>query len=194
MRRIMKGALVTSTLVVLVAVSALAGAMFTNSASATSGDYCAPCPETRYWTTGPENILPRAYANADVVSIRQGLKDCYQRIVFDVNSNAAVGYSAAYVEQARAVGSGKPIDVQGDSVLKVTVNAEGRTLGAPGKPFLVEADFRPASPVNEVRFGGSFEGQSVFYVGLDGQPDFAASDSYSWNTDDTEHVIVDFEL
>lgn len=190
MRRMTKVALTTLVGAMFMAVGALGGVIFLSPASATA-DYCDRCPETLNWNTTPERVAPYKYADSEVISIRQGWHPgCKQRVVFDVNGHVNAGYSAAYVQQAHAVGSGKPIAMEGDSILRVTVNARGRTLGQPGKPFFVQSDFRPASPVNEVRFGGSFEGQSVFYIGLDGKPDFAAS---RWQHDGTTRYIVDAE-
>jgi hypothetical protein len=97
-------------------------------------------------------------STAPIVGVRDGRSDCYDRVVFDI-SGQAPGYSVRYVTTVFAEASGNPLNVPGGARLEVVLRSP--------------ANNQPAIPstagfttLRSIVYGGSFEGQTTFGVGV----------------------------
>jgi hypothetical protein len=133
------------------------------------------CAEQRSWGTDQRQLAP--YSEAALYLVRAGQHDCYDRVVFDLNGPAAVGYSVRYVDVVREDGSGTPRPVAGTAALEVIVHAPakgadnqghqpGVFLAGPGQDFYTAAQLAGWRSLREVRYAGSFEGQTTIAVGV----------------------------
>ncbi len=101
-------------------------------------------------------------------TVRIGLHEDYDRVVFDLEGSGTPGYRVDYVDQAVQDGSGQIIDVAGDAILQVVISGtrypeEGESYeGGPGT-YTLDA----AEGVEEVRMSGTFEGLTQAFIGMD---------------------------
>lgn len=114
----------------------------------------------------------RAMTVASVSGVRAGRHDCFDRLVVDLAGTRPPGYDVRYIDRPyRAEGSGDPLSVGDGAVLHLTVLAPAydengnstvpwRGSGAVIRRF---AGFRT---LTELVWGGSFEGQSSFGLGV----------------------------
>jgi hypothetical protein len=140
----------------------------------------------------------------DLYLVRAGRHDCYDRVVFDVNGvvdgPGTVGFDVAYVAgEATADPTGEPVATAGDAALQVGVRAPAHgygttghspmtSLGRVGDALVTTQQVRGWSALREVRFAGSFEGQSAFAVGVARKLPFRAG---AYEADGSTHVYVD---
>ena len=160
--------------------------------------YRPPCAEANNWGTGSRDggtvLTP-----APVYLARAGQHDCYDRVVFDLNGPADVGYRAKYVPIVRADASGAPVPVAGGAALQVVVRGpiygadnQGhqpwRQPPAVGQDLIAPTEIAGWASLTEVRFAGSSEGQTTFAIGVRDQHPFRVSMTTDQNY---AHVIVD---
>ncbi|MDO5740683.1 MAG: hypothetical protein Q4P07_11110 [Ornithinimicrobium sp.] len=107
-----------------------------------------------------------------VTNLRTGRHTCYDRVVIDIANIPAskVGYSLAYVNTVRSIGSGQAIPLDGAAQLKVRVtvpayNSSGAATYSPQNQSKV-VDVTGYSTLRQVALAGSFEGQTIFGVGV----------------------------
>jgi hypothetical protein len=140
----------------------------------------------------------------DLYLVRAGRHDCYDRVVFDVNGvvagPGAVGFDVSYVSgEATADPTGEPVATAGDAALQVGVRAPAHgygttghstmtSLGRVGDALVTTQQVSGWSALREVRFAGSFEGQSAFAVGVARKLPFRAG---AYEADGYTHVYVD---
>jgi len=145
----------------------------TGGPSETSG--LAECLETRGWDTAAKEAAP--YSTDALYLVRAGQHECFDRVVFDVNGSAAVGYSVRYVPVVSEDGSGHPMPVPGSAALEVVVHAPeqgyddsghqpGVVLARSGDYFYTESQLAGWRSLRQVRYAGSFEGQTTIAVGV----------------------------
>ena len=113
---------------------------------------------------------------APITGVRVGRHDCFDRLVVDVAGRPAAGYRVEYVNPPyRAEGSGDPLFVAGGAVLRILVLAPayteaGRaTVPWAGTSVVIRPDrFRAGgfTTFRDLVWGGSFEGQSSFGLGV----------------------------
>lgn len=151
------------------------GSATSSGQTTTSGASTPSCAETATWGTGPVDV---AGSTTDALfNTRVGQQDCYDRVVFDINGTAPVGYAVRYVPVVLADASGMPLPVPGGAVLRVVVRAPEQGFDQSGhQPWQVppkSGDYLvPAAQVaswtslRAVRFAGFFEGQCTFAVGV----------------------------
>jgi hypothetical protein len=105
-----------------------------------------------------------------LVGARSGRHDCYDRLVVDLDGPAS-GYEVAYVDEVRQDGSGHLVPLRGGAFLSVRVIAPGYDPET-GTPTYTPADPAEAVAVGgyqtfrQVAWAGSFEGQSLFGLGV----------------------------
>lgn len=103
---------------------------------------------------------------ATLAGVRTGRHECYDRLVIDVAGRPAAGYDVRYITPPfRQDGSGNPLPVAGGAVLQVVVRAPAYTAGG----FAVRPDSfdaRGFKTFEDLVWGGSFEGQSTFGLGV----------------------------
>ena len=141
--------------------------------SGAAGAASQSCAAQQRWTTGADDG-GLTMSTAAFSQTRAGRHECFERIVFDVDSPAAVGFSARYVPVVTADGSGHPVPVRGDAALQIVVRAPhaddgslpGRGPISVGDPLLPYRTFAGWSTVTEVAYAGSFEGQTTIAVGV----------------------------
>ncbi len=156
------------------------------------------CPAQRRWGTAPRGASMTMTAAA-LYQVRAGQHGCYDRLAFDLNGPAAVGYYVRYVPIVTADASGRPVRVRGGAALEVVVR--GPVLGADNQghqpsvnPPALGADLVPTArlanwaSLTQVAFAGSFEGQTTVAVGVRERRPFRV-----WTSGDRgyRHVIVD---
>jgi hypothetical protein len=135
----------------------------------------AACAETQGWGSGPRQQL--VLSSAPLYLVRVGRHDCFERVVVDVNGPDAVGYAVRYVPVVREDGSGTPRPVAGGAALQLVVGAPalgmdgqghqpGKVLAEPGADFLTAGQLAGWRSLREVRYAGSFEGQTTIAVGV----------------------------
>ena len=140
---------------------------------------CAPLPGPG-WGTGLQ--LRSSSSSAPVYLVRAGRQECSDRVVFHLNGPDPVGYSVRYVDVVREDGSGRPVPVAGGAALQVVINAPAlgqdshgvvdKVLAEPGADFYTPAQLGGWSSLREVRYAGSFEGQTTIAVGVRAQVPF----------------------
>jgi hypothetical protein len=134
---------------------------------------CAPLPWPG-WGTGLQQ-RPSS-SSAPVYLVRAGRQECSDRVVFHLNGPDPVGYSVRYVDLVREDGSGRPVPVAGGAALQVVINAPalgqdshgyvGKVLAEPRADFYTPAQLAGWSSLRQVRYAGSFEGQTTIAVGV----------------------------
>lgn len=140
-------------------------------AGETGGSDVAPPFEAN---TDPDTAGPSADALLSVTDIRVGRHDGFDRVVLETSGTGTPGWDIRYVPQAASQGSGDAIAVGGDAVLQVTLTGVGYPYDTGVDEFPIGN--RVAAPdtatVTEVVFDGTFEGQSVAFVGTTAQTPF----------------------
>ena len=108
-----------------------------------------------------------------VTDVRIGAHDGFDRVVFDAGGQGTPGWTVEYVDDATAEGTGDPVDLEGPAYLRVVLTGitnpyeaadEERARGA------IAAG--GASAVTGAWFDGTFEGQSLAYIGTAAEQPF----------------------
>lgn len=171
----------------------------TPTPSSTATDGLAECAETRAWGTGPQ--AAPAYSTDALYLVRAGKHDCFDRVVFDVNGPAEVGYAVHYVPVVAADASGEPVPVPGSAALEVVVHApeqgydsgghqSGTFLAKTGDYFYTADQVAGWRSLRGVRFAGFFEGQCTIAVGVSTMLPFRVSTELD-TTNQIRRVILD---
>jgi hypothetical protein len=124
--------------------------------------------------TEPDTADPSADSRVSLTDVRIGRHDGYDRVVFEVGGTGAPGWDVRYVDQPSSQGSGDPVDVEGEAALQVTLTGTGypHDTGVEEFPARTPVSNPDAATVAEVLFDGTFEGQSVAFVGTTAQTPF----------------------
>lgn len=117
-----------------------------------------------------------------VTTVRAGTHRCYDRLVVDMTGRAP-GYDVRYVTTVRADGSGNAVPVAGGARLQVVVRKGATTV--PSMPSV--AGF---PTFRQVRWAGSFEGQSTLALGVRARLPFRVLTTYDAATN-RSRVVVD---
>ena len=107
---------------------------------------------------------------APVVNARIGQQTCYDRLVIDVSGTPAPGYFVRYTDGFHQPGSGWPMPVAGGAVLTITALAPGYDANYNSTvPWPTGAHIATPTTFQTFRdlvYGGSFEGESTFGLGV----------------------------
>jgi hypothetical protein len=114
---------------------------------------------------------------ATVAGVRTGRHDCFDRLVVDIAGRPAAGYDVRYIDPPfRADGSGDALFVAGGAILQVVVRAPAYTAAGAstvpwpsvGHPITRPDQFDAGGfrTFEDLVWGGSFEGQSTFGLGV----------------------------
>lgn len=105
-----------------------------------------------------------------VTNVRVGHHDGFDRVVFDIGGEGLAGWNVRYVDEARAAGSGLPIEVAGEAVLAVSLNNISLPPDAPEgiEPWDGPERIRPQGqgPLVEIVEDTVYEGHHTFFVGV----------------------------
>lgn len=120
-----------------------------------------PFPES----TDPQSAEPSGAWDLQLVDVRVGEHDGFDRVVLELSGTATPGWGVAWSDEAVAEGSGDVVPLEGDHVL--TISASGTAMPEPGS-FEVPARLGPAGAVAEVQVNGWFEGYTQVFAGVQG--------------------------
>jgi hypothetical protein len=145
----------------LVMVAALAATLLV-SAPAAADPYCGIT-----WGSGLKE--GPAVPGGNMVGLRAGRQDCYDRLVFDVPGPAG-GYWVSYVDEVVEDPTGNPVPLRGGARLSVTVFSAAHD--AAGNPTYVYSnraelvDVTGFQTFRQVAWAGSFEGTTTVGLGV----------------------------
>ena len=123
--------------------------------------------------TSPDTADPVSPEALTVTGVRVGAHDGHDRVVLDVSGEGTPGWDVRYVDAATAEGTGDPVDLAGPAYLRVVLTGttypyesgvEERARGAVDTPG--------TTAVTGVFYDGTFEGQSLAYVGTQAERPF----------------------
>lgn len=105
-----------------------------------------------------------------VTDVRVGRHDGFDRVVFEIAGGGQAGWNVRYVDEARAAGSGFPIEVDGQAVLAVNLTNINLPPDAPEgvEPWDGPERIRPQGqgPLVEIVEDVVYEGHHTFFVGV----------------------------
>jgi hypothetical protein len=119
------------------------------------------------WGSGDKSG-PQAHG-AEMVGLRAGRQECFDRLVFDLRGPAG-GYFVSYVDEVTEDPTGDPIPVRGAGKLSVTVFSPAHdqsgnpTYTFPNRWELV--DVTGFQTFRQVAWAGSFEGTTTVGLGV----------------------------
>ncbi|MGF9761109.1 hypothetical protein AAII07_38570 [Microvirga sp. 0TCS3.31] len=116
-------------------------------------------------STDPQSAEPSGEWDLQLVDVRVGEHDGFDRVVLELSGTATPGWGVAWSDEAVAEGSGDVVPLEGDRVL--TISASGTAMPEPGS-FEVPARIGPAGAVAEVQVTGWFEGYTQVFAGVEG--------------------------
>lgn len=144
--------------------------LLTLAGAATAGPtaFATPTGCAVTWGSLPKTGEP--VHGAPMVAVRAGSHPCWDRVVFEVEGEAA-GYSIRYVPEVRDDGSGDVLPVPGGARLQVLIHHPA--YDEQGNPTLTGGvDVRGFPTLRSVVRGASFEGDTTFGVGVRAQLPF----------------------
>lgn len=138
----------------------------TPSAGPTSSPTPSPCPAD--WDTDAKTATNTP--TGSITRIRAGRHDCYDRLVIDINDDAA-GYDVRYVSAVAGEGSGEQVDLRGGAFLHLTVYAPAYDPTTGEETFSFSdatelVDVGGFDAFRQVAWAGSFEGQTAIGLGV----------------------------
>lgn len=122
--------------------------------------------------------------------LRFGRHDGYDRLVLDLRGSGEPGWLGEYVADPRMPGSGEPVDIEGDAFLQISVDGVVYPTEPGATEYAGQERFQPSSAgvIEEVVYGGVFEGQAEIYVGLSSDQPFRV-----FRTVDGDSVVIDIQ-
>lgn len=146
----------------LVLMTAVLGFVLPAGGAAAAEPYCGIT-----WGSGLKTVPPTN--TGDMVGLRAGRHDCYDRLVFDFNGSPE-GYWVSYMDQVTEDGSGAPIPLRGGARLAVLVYAPAYDESF--QPTYTYANRAELVNVNgyqtfrQVAWAGSWEGTTTVGLGV----------------------------
>lgn len=141
----------------------------TPTPSATEDEEGEPFPaNTRPDTAEPTHVGETLLS---VTDIRIGLHDGYDRVVFDLEGtgDGQPGWRVEYVDQAVDDGSGHPVEVDGDAILRVSLSGTANPMDSGVEGYSRDRlDASVTEVVDEIVYRYWFEGYTTAFIGLDG--------------------------
>ncbi len=122
----------------------------------------------------PDEQAASGDALVTVTDIRTGRHDGFDRVVFEVGGEGLPGWDVRYVDDPVEQGSGDPVEVDGDTVLRVTVTGVGYPFDTGIEGFESDGPVPGSGTqvVTEVVLGPTFEGTTEAFIGTSGQSPF----------------------
>ncbi|PXX68691.1 hypothetical protein DFR70_102375 [Nocardia tenerifensis] len=128
--------------------------------------------------TAPKRGTASGDAGLTVTGIRLGRQAGFDRIVYDLGGKGTPGWIVQYVDRAVQDGSGKPIDVAGNSILEVQILGSAYPFDSAVTPY---AGPDPATDPHVPGIAGVyrtmvFEGTTQSFIGVNGdRPGFTVT-------------------
>lgn len=114
-------------------------------------------------------VEPGSVAIANIVDVRTGSHDGYDRVVFEFEQGTPELTLDRAVPPFTQDASGAPLTVEGDSFLRLTMRGGTKQTDAGTSSYDGPTDIDLAHPaLVDVVEGGDFERQSTWYLGLGG--------------------------
>jgi hypothetical protein len=125
-----------------------------------------------------------------VTDVRVASHDGFDRVVFEIGGDGRAGWGVLYQDEARTQGKGEEVDLAGDAVLQVGLRNIAMPFDAPEDVDAYDGPERIDGPAGgvilEIVEDTIFEGQHVFFVGLDSERPFRIA-----RLDDPQRVVID---
>lgn len=105
-------------------------------------------------------------AKLSITEVRVAEHPGFDRVVFEFGGTGTPGWDVDFTTDPRREGSGEPIDILGESVIRVTINGAGYPddVGVPS--YDGPNPVAGVGGVTQVVVEGPFEGQSVSFIGV----------------------------
>lgn len=125
-----------------------------------------------------------------VTDVRVGTHDSFDRLVFEIAGDGDAGWLVEYVDDPRSQGSGHPVDVDGDAVLRVALRGIAYPDDAPEEPDDGPERIQPegTGAIVEVLQDVLYEGYQDVFVGLDAERPYRVE-----RLTDPQRVVIDLE-
>jgi hypothetical protein len=148
------------------------------SASSTPGDISTASPLPTADTVPADELGPFSCdlpvhkarsvpQNVNIVGVRVGSHDGYDRIVFEFDAGTPEITLDRAVPPFLEDPSGRPLDVKGSSFLQLIMRGGTKQTASGGSSYGGPTDFNPGFPqLVALVEGGDFEAQSTWYLGL----------------------------
>lgn len=110
-----------------------------------------------------------------LTNVRIARHKCFDRMVIDVPGadRGSLGYLVRYVDRLYQEGSGRPIPVSGGAIVKIVIHAPAYDINTGEPTYSANPDdsLPGVNPDNyrtfrDAKFGGTFEGQTQFGLGV----------------------------
>lgn len=127
--------------------------------------------------------------NINVVDVRAGTHDGYDRVVFEFDSGTPELTLDAAEPPFFQDGSGAPMEVEGEAFLQLIMRGATAMTDEGGSSYDGPRDFDPALPrLVDLIQGGDFEAQSTWYLGLAGE-----TCTRVFTLSDPDRLVIDVE-
>ncbi|WP_067852874.1 AMIN-like domain-containing (lipo)protein [Nocardia shimofusensis] len=119
----------------------------------------------------PKRAEPSSEARLTVSGVRIGSHDGFDRVVYDLGGSGTPGWLVEYTDRAVQDGSGRELDVAGDSVLEVRITGSAYPFDSGVSPYSgPDPVTDPAVPgIVGVSSPLVFEGISQSFIGVTGE-------------------------
>jgi hypothetical protein len=125
-----------------------------------------------------------------VTDVRVASHTGFDRVVFEIGGDGRVGWGVLYQDQALTQGRGDEVELEGDAVLEVALRNIAMPFDAPDDVEAHDGPERIPGPqggaILEIVEDTIFEGQHVFFVGVDEERPFRIA-----RLDDPQRVVID---
>lgn len=125
-----------------------------------------------------------------VTDVRVGSHGSFDRLVFEIAGDGQAGWHIGYVDDPRSQGSGNPVDIEGEAVLRVTLRDMAYPGDAPAEPYDGPERITPPASADlvEIVEDTLFEGHHDFFVGLDQERPYRVE-----RLRDPQRIVIDIE-
>lgn len=152
------------------------------AATSTLPDFVPPGEAVAREAAGQPQVL--------VEGVRVGVHEGYDRVVLDLSGTGEVGWTAQFVTDAALDGSGAPVDLAGEFLLRVDL--QGMAYPEPGdtayEDRVLLVDGGDLSTVTEVLRATPFEGQVSVFIGTRTEAPFRV-----FALSDPERLVIDVQ-
>lgn len=135
-----------------------------------------PPPVTGTGEPAPTGTVPLSRPASDgaslsVTGVRIGHHDGFDRVVFDLGGKGTPGWRVDYTTDPTQPGSGKPITINGNSIVQVVLTGLGYPMDTGVDAYSGPNPIAGVHAVRQVYLTGVFEGEAVGFIGVDaGKP------------------------
>ena len=116
-------------------------------------------------STEPQTAEPSGDWDLQLVDVRVGDHDGFDRVVLELSGTTTPGWGVAWGDEAVAEGSGEVVPLDGDHVL--TISASGTAMPERGS-YEAPQRLGPAGDIAGVHVNGWFEGYTQVFAGIEG--------------------------